>query len=341
MQHAKLSPSSAEKWMNCPGSISAEQNYISKYGEKPAGVYAEEGTNAHTLGETCLNNGTDPEFYVGNVISGKPVTDNMAEAVQQYVDYVRAIPGMLSVETKVNLTKYIPEGFGTCDAYIVDDTTLHVIDYKHGMGVKVSADNNSQMKLYALGLLQVLPDIETVILHIVQPRTKNFSKWITSAKELKIFGEEVKIKAAKALNPKSPRIPSEKACQWCKAKSTCPELVKLSESLIAMDFDNLDEEGILFILDNEKTIISHIEAVKEHALLHVPKGYKLSTGRTIRKWSDEKKVVVLLGEAAYEKKLISPTQAMKLKVIPAELESLIVKPEGKQILVKDDSLSSF
>jgi len=335
MTHAKLSPSAADKWLNCPGSIQAEEKYTTKYGNPPSSSFAEEGTMAHTLGETCLNNGTDPVYYIGDKIDNKEVTEDMAQAVQKYVDYTRVLEGKLMVETKIDLRKYIPEGFGTCDAYVLTEDVLHIIDYKHGVGVKVFADNNPQMKLYALGIVSALDFEGEVHLHIVQPLANNFSFWQTTSKDLLIFGEEVKIKAAKVLNSDAPRIPSDKACKWCKAKATCPELADITNKAIAMDFNDMEEENIVYILENEKLITSLINSVKEHAMQNIPRGYKLIPTTGNRKWTDEATAAKLLGERAYEQKLISPTQALKLKLLPPGIDELIYKPEGDPKLVKD------
>lgn len=333
MQHARLSPSGSEKWMNCPGSVKAEQDYVSTYGEKGSGVYAEEGTRAHSLGETTLIKRTDPSTYIGDMIDGHEITADMAVAVQYYVDYVRNIPGDLKVECRIDLTKYIPDSFGTCDAHVISDTTLHVIDYKHGMGVPVYAEKNSQLMLYALGILE--EGIEEIHLHIVQPRIHNTSTWIISRKELLIFGEEVRIKAAKAMNPNSPRIASEKACKWCKAKATCPELNKLTTDLISMDFEDLNKIDLAYILENEPLILAHLAAVKEHSMNYPPKGWKLVEGISHRKWIDEKKVMELLGDEGWTKKPITPAQALKLKILPKGVEDLIYKPKGAPKLVPD------
>jgi len=338
--HAKLSCSGSEKWLNCPGSVKAEESYVAIYGEGKSSKYADEGTAAHTLGEQCLVKGHDPVFYKGQMIGSFKVDDEMIEAVSQYVEFVRSKQGERFVELKISLDQIIENGFGTVDAVVIQDQDLHIFDYKHGKGVKVSSERNTQLMLYALGVCRTR-GFEQIHLHIVQPRINNFCSYTLSYNDLYTFGEEVKIKAAMALSNNAKRIAGEKQCRWCKARSTCEE----ANSIVIQvsGFQILETEEIKFILDNESFILDQIKAVKEHAIQNPPEGYKVVRAKTHRKWIDEQKVIDLLGKDVAVKvieKVITPAQVEKLKIKPEGINELWYSPEGEPVLVRDDDKRS-
>jgi len=211
--------------------------------------------------------------------------------------------------------------------------------------------------LYALGVLSeysFIYDIDTVVIHIYQPRIKNYSSWSISANDLYKWAEWAKQRAEEALQDDAPRTPSDKACQWCKAKATCKALLDHTHKIIMHDFDELDnikpdtltDRELKVILDNAKLIKSWLDAVESHVFDMLNRGqnfdgYKLVEGRSTRAWQDEQKAIEALKEKLdesqlYTQKLISPAQAEKLlkkdKVI---LSELITKSEGKPTLVPD------
>ena len=155
--------------MNCPGSVKAEEGL----GEGSS-VFAQEGTNAHELADHCLVNGEDAVLYEG--VEGHfefDVTQEMAENVQKYLDYVRSLPGDMFSEQRVEFDEWVPGGFGTADAVIIQDGLCTVVDLKYGKGVPVSAENNPQLKLYALGVyahFSFIYEIRRFRLAVVMPR---------------------------------------------------------------------------------------------------------------------------------------------------------------------------
>lgn len=350
--HAKLSASGSARWLSCTGSVKAESAL-----PNTTTPYAMEGTAAHELADMCLSDGLSPHDYINQHIAGVPVDEEMADHVASYVAYVKSFSGIHFYEVRVDFSEWIPNGFGTSDAIVIDEKlkTVHVIDLKYGKGLPVDAENNSQGMLYALGVLSeygFIYDIDNVVIHIYQPRIKNYSSWSISATELLKWAEWAKQRAEESLQDDAPRTPSDKACQWCKAKATCKALLDHTHKIIMHDFDELDDikpdsltdKELKVIQDNAKLIKSWLDAVESHIFDMLNRGqsfdgYKLVEGRSTRAWQDEKQAAIVLEskldkDVLYTKKLISPAQAEKLlKTDKTILLDLISKGEGKPTLV--------
>lgn len=357
--HALLGASSSERWMRCPGSVAASKGIIDN-GSK----YAAEGTAAHALAEHCLVNNVYPSSCEGMTFEGFTVDSEMAESVQVYFDYVKQLTGEHFYEVRVDFSPWVPEGFGTADAIVINTRTktLYVIDLKYGKGLQVDADNNSQAQLYALGAINEyghICDIETVQCVIVQPRLDHISEWQLDHKTLMNFGAKVSQAAEEALKPNAKRSPGEKQCQWCKAKAVCPALKDYAEQALLVQFDDigpatlkpvdqLTDEQLAQALGAKKLIAGWLDAVEERItdkLLNGETftGYKLVEGRSLRQWVDEEQAVKTLAqqyeeELLYKKSFISPAQAEKLvgKKELYVLDGLIVKPAGKPTLAPAD-----
>ena len=349
MKHAKLSASGSSRWLNCPGSVKAEEGYPFQGSSE----FAEEGSMAHELAEKCLIEELDAEDFLGKEVYKRIVQHDMLAPVQEYVDYVRSYIGWntdLLVETRVRFNSVVPNGFGTLDAAVVDreNKVCHIFDLKYGKGVKVDAFENSQAMLYAIGMFPVLKDtgIDKFVIHIVQPRIYNFSSWEISVKDLKKFGLTVREKAELALSGHAPRVPGDKQCQWCRAKGDCKVLATYTEDLITSTFYNLDEvdpdtltnEEKKAILDNKKLIESFVKAVEASVFTDLElgkdfEGYKLVEGRSMRKWkvNAEEALVDQLGDEAYNKKIIGVGEAEK-RLGKDFIDDLTIKPVGKTTL---------
>ena len=354
--HAKLSASGSSRWLNCTGSVKAEQSF--KDSSSPAAEY---GTCAHELADIVLSTGKDIDSFLGQTLSDAPsvkVDQEMIDNVQGYVNYVQSFGGEQFYEVRLDYSHLVPNGFGTSDAVVIVDNVIHVIDLKMGKGVVVDAENNTQGMLYALGAVEeygYLYDFDKVVIHIYQPRVSNFSTWELSILDLTLFGEYVTKQAIEALSDDAPRTPGDKQCQWCKAKATCPALLKHAEQTINADFDNLDDlpdvdsltpDKLSVILSNKKLIESWLKAVEEHishTLLDGEEfpGFKLVAGRSLRKWANEdeaqEQLITLLDEQAFEKKLLTVAKAEKALGAKRkkEIENLIIKPEGKPTLAPE------
>jgi hypothetical protein len=261
--HALLSPSSAEKWMGCPGSLFMEK------GEPDNGSgYADEGTAAHFLASECLSNDVHPATHLGKRIEIMPegarwqgekiegswfeVTPEMEAHVNTYVQAVRkyAEGGTLFVEQRLPITTWTgePDAAGTSDAVILTaDGELIVIDLKYGMGEQVSPEENKQLMIYALAAheeFSLVGDIKSVRLVIHQPRVHHApQEWPCSLERLAAYGQEVRAAAKVALEcyTEGHEIlsPSDSVCRWCKAGAKCPARIKQLTAAIGADFDDL------------------------------------------------------------------------------------------------------
>ena len=330
-KHAKLGASSSERWINCPASVRMCENL-----PNTSSVFAAEGTVAHELSEKCLVMKSRAIHFLGKNINGFIVDEDMAQNVQNYVDYVLSVNGSLLIEQKVDFSRWVHEGFGTSDAIVIDEqnNTLHVIDLKYGKGVAVYAQDNTQAQLYALGaydLFAHIYDIDFIKMHIHQPRINNITSWEITVDELLEFGDEVKKRADATLDENAPFNPTEKSCMWCAAKPTCSALAQKTFEVVTADFeitaeptllpvDNLTPEQIAQILSNLPLIESWIKSVKEHAYdlanINQLQGYKLVAGRNSRKWNADddaiKSALTALGVNPIKQELISVAQAEKL-----------------------------
>lgn len=354
--HAKLSASGSHRWLNCPGSVNAENGISDR-----KSIHADYGSMAHELAELTLNQGGSAFDWEGKRLvewNAEPVEREMCAYVQEYVDYVKQLSGVQMYEVQVDFSPWVPEGFGTSDTIAFVDNTLHVVDLKYGKGVKVYAQDNPQGVLYALGALNDygdFHDFDRVRITIVQPRLDHIDEWELSKSDLLKWGEWISQRAEEALKPDAERVPGEKQCLWCKAKAKCPALEKMTHKVIAAEFDDLEsledpstlsDKRLAEILGAKKLIESWLSAVEDYLKEraesgeHV-EGFKLVAGRSIRQWGDtaaaEQKLIELLDADAYERKLLSVAKAEKLlgKKRAAELSDLIIKPSGKPALVPE------
>jgi hypothetical protein len=350
--HARLSASGADRWMLCPGSVAATATH-----QNTSSAFAAEGTAAHELAEHCLQTRTDASSHIDKTFGGIEVDPLMAEAVQEYLNYVNQFSGHHFYEVRLDLSAWVPDGFGTADAVVIDGDTIRVIDLKFGKGIEVDAPDNRQLMLYALGALDAfgdLAELTTVTLAIIQPRRDHISEHALTVQELLAFGDDVKRAALLALQPDAPRQPGDKQCQWCTAKATCPALLRHAEAVLLSQFDDfapppvdtLTNTQLAAALSAKRLITGWLDAVEQLIVgqlldgQSVP-GYKLVAGRSLRQWVDESQAETALAELVpadklYTRKLISVAQAEKLLKRAKLPQDLVTKPEGKPTLAPAD-----
>ena len=354
--HAMLSPSAASRWMSCTASAALE---ASLPGQTTS--FAKEGTQAHVIAEfaarEALGLPLPPNMF-------DTPDDEMLEAAAIYADHIKetylkaketCTDVIAETEIRLDLTAWIPEGFGTADCLIVADGTLYVIDFKYGKGVLVEAEGNKQMMIYALGALgwaDLLYSINTVRMTIIQPRINNISTADITAAELRMWGAEVLAPIAQiAYEGLGEFKPSEDACRFCRANGSCKAQADYFVSL----FDENEDDGrldpaaageILKRAAGMKDWLDRLEETVKDACLAgstVP-GWKLVEGRTKRRYTDEAEIENRLRakrykvSEIYEKKLLGITKMEKLlgrKKMDELIGDLIEKPQGAPTLVPE------
>ncbi|MDV9522911.1 DUF2800 domain-containing protein [Clostridioides difficile] len=352
-KHAILSASGAHRWMNCTPSARLEQEFDDNSGEAAA-----EGTAAHALSEHKLRKAL-------KMRSKKPVSpydsDEMDNYTDGYVEFVLEVieqakkvcsDPLILIEQRLDFSKYVPEGFGTGDCLIIADGTLHIIDFKYGQGVLVSAEDNPQMKLYALGALDLFDgiyDIEMVSMTIYQPRRENVSTSTVSKENLYQWAEEVlKPKAELAFNGDGNYCPGE-WCQFCRAAVKCRARAEAKMKLATFEFalpPLLSDKEIADILSSIGDLTNWANEIiayaTDAAVNHGKKwpGFKVVEGRSNRKYKDEEAVAEAAKNAGYrdiyKQSLITITEMEKLmgkSKFNEILGELVMKPPGKPTLV--------
>lgn len=351
--HAILSASSSHRWLHCLPSARLELEFENTNGEA-----AKEGTAAHALSEHKLKKAL-------RIRSKRPTSeydsDEMEECTDAYVDFIMeqvelarksCTDPIVLIEQRLDFSCYVPDGFGTGDCVIISDDRLHIVDFKYGMGVLVDAEDNPQMKLYALGALEIydsLYDIKEISMTIFQPRRENVSTWTVPVEELKAWAEEeLKPKAAKAYQGEGEYMPGS-WCTFCRASSRCRARADENLKLAQMEFkmpplltDSEIEEVLTILPDlikwaNEITAYATDAAVNHGKEWH---GFKVVEGRSVRKYKDEnavaEKAVISGYKDIYRKSLIPMTEMQKLMgktKFEEILGNLIYKPPGKPTLV--------
>lgn len=392
MAHAKFSPSGASKWMRCPGALSLE----ALAPPEEESIYAKEGTDAHELAEKLLAvelSGHDTDAvteynkflsmciylydgmqdytfdYVTNILAAANLQRIQEHTGLEAIDSKLPV-GELHIEEVVDFSESIglnpadDLAFGTADAVIVFDDHIEVHDLKYGKGVRVSAERNEQLMIYALGALEkfdILGEIETVKMVIHQVRLGEPDEWTCSVDELCAFADELKHVVRAVLADEPSFVAGEKQCRWCKGKAICQHAasqatgitspadandfadLSVGEYIQAMPVETFEAyyETLGFIEDWLKAMHARGHAEAMNGTLQ---NFKAVAGRAgARRWSDggeaEKtmKSMRLKLDEMYDKKIISPTKAEKLlKENPrkwSRLVDLIVKPEGKPTVV--------
>lgn len=331
--HALLSASSAHRWLACPPSAVAAEAYPNEGTE-----FTREGTLAHEVAEV---------YARGELtVPGDEITQEMIDCAIGYREYIQELTkrddAIVLLEQRVDFSPWVPDGFGTCDCILIQGDTLTIIDYKYGVGVAVSAVDNPQMKLYALGALNdygIALDIARVEMHIYQPRINNISVDSLDVGELLDWAEvTVKPMAEKAIKGKGDYAAGEH-CKFCPHAGRCRALTKVCTEYVEthslrVALPVLAPHEVAEVLQMEPLVALWLKRVKAQALStlldggEIP-GYKVVEGKLgNRKWTDELKVAEKLQAQGYQLGDITETKLLS----PAAMDKSIGKSKVAELL---------
>jgi len=365
----KLSPSNSGHWLNCAGYAQgcAKAELVDSTSEA-----AELGTAAHKLLELCMRLGEwDASKLETAIMNGYGVDDDMFEAVQEMLNWVRTwitdrvfedMRVYSEMEVSLDLAGY---GLtGTADIVLYDRSSgeLVVLDYKHGSGVWVDADGNTQVGLYILAVLELLRSeglpVKSISGVICQPRyggenSERIRKWIPTAPDLRSLLARA-VEAVNLAQQPDPRRTAGSHCKWCPLAATCRELAEYNLRTAMVDFEDINlrpvidpldpqsltPDGMAYVLHHLPTIEGWVKAVKEEAHTRMLRqrpvpGYKLVAGRRMRVWANDEQVKKLLLDEGFSvddvapRSLLGPAPVTKMvrknKDLLKRVNGLIVK----------------
>ena len=346
--HALLAASGSHKWLNCAPSARLEETF-----PESTSQYAEEGRLAHEIAELKLRKTFVEPMGVRTFntrlkkLQEKPLYQaEMLGHTDTYIDYVSniahgyALRPYVAVEKKLDYSEYAPEGFGTGDCILISGNTLHVIDFKYGKGVPVSAEGNTQMKLYALGAFaaySILYGIEIIKIAVVQPRLDTISESTITVDELLAWGESIKPLAQKAFAGEGEFIPGDH-CRFCRAKSLCRARSEFNTSL--EEFNQMkppliSNEEVGQILERARNLAKWLSDLEEYALAEclagneIP-GWKVVEGRSIRQFTNQDEAFNALISAGYQEAMLYERKPLTL----TKVEELLGKPKFTELLTE-------
>jgi len=322
MAHARASASAAYRWMACPGSIQLSEQAP----EQAGSIYAEEGTAAHAKGAEAIT---------------KTMCGTDDPAVNTYIGYVRSMsqPGqrMIEVDLTPALSRLHPDLGGTADCGIIGHDWIEVVDYKHGAGMFVEAEDNLQLKIYALGLLLTVnkPGIKLVRATIIQPRiegTEPIRTWEFSAYDLLEFAADL-VTAAERTTLGPPILKSGSHCRFCPAAALCPELAKQRTELMLQEFTPTTDVALvakgLGMIPALEVQIKALRGLAYNLAVQgtdIP-GHKLVEKRATRKWKDPAAVV----KWALLDARLRPFEPQTL-ISPAQMERQLIGQAAKDAM---------
>lgn len=356
-EHAFLSASGAHRWMNCPPSAMQEKQFPDKCSD-----FAAEGTLAHSLAELKLRKHYEamkPSEYKQHLAALQ--ADNLYQTemdgyTDTYVDYIKGLcmsfdsQPYVVIEKRLDFSHIVPGGFGTGDCVILFGDTLHIVDLKYGKGVPVSAENNPQLRLYALGAIQeysLLYDIKEVQMHIIQPRLDNISTDTLTADALQQWGDSVKPLAEQATNGTG-EFHAGDWCRFCRAKAQCraraAQMLEIGEKRNDTLLSDAEIGEILTAAQSLQSWVKSLEEYAEKQMLsgkEIP-GWKLVEGRSNRTIQDVDTAFRVLEQSGYDEALLYERKPLTLtaleklcgkKHLADLIGEYIIKPPGKPTVV--------
>ncbi len=355
LKHAWCGPSSIARVLACTPSARFSEQFPDEGSD-----YAQEGTDAHELceylvrkaiGEKVRNPRNKLKFYCEEM---QTHAEEYCSFIMEQLNQAKQTCGdaVLLIEQRVDISKYVPECFGTADCILIADGTMTIVDFKYGTGVLVDAEDNPQLKCYALGALEMfdaLYDIDTIRLVIFQPRRSNVSEWSLSKADLMKWAENTLKPKAELAYKGEGTFSAGDHCRFCKAKTVCRKRAEHNLMLAQYDFavpDTLAESEIPVILTMAENLANWVKDIREYALKQALagvryNGYKLVEGKSNRRYTDEESVaaaVTTAGFDPFERKLLGIT-AMEKMLGKKRFEELLApfteKPQGAPTLVPE------
>ena len=376
-KHALLGASSSHRWLNCTPSARLEEPFPDTSSEAAA-----EGTLAHAIAETHLykllagKKPATPAKLKANPLYHAVMEDYVSVyttyLMEHYAEAIQETPdAMIMTEDRVDFSKWVPGGYGTADCIMIANGHLQIFDLKYGKGVPVEAENNPQLRLYALGALDaydILYGVHTVTMHIIQPRLDSITSETMSAEALYDWGDTyVKPRAELASKGEGEPNPGEH-CRFCKFKNACRAYAMKQLEIAQLRFQEPEhEEREPAALSPEETaqillavdeLTRWAKSVKDFALdqavnhgMSYP-GWKVVAGRSNRVITDQEAALEALEAAGFTANAVTELKGLGAleeivgkKKLAALLEDLIIKPAGRPVLARDTdkrpALSSF
>jgi len=352
-KHALLGGSGAHRWLVCTPSARLEKQFADNAGDAAA-----EGTAAHALAEYKLAKALGlpaqrPQPSQWDSDEMEACTDDYVNLILEKVALAKQTcpDPLVCIEEQVDYSRYVPEGSGTADCLVVADGTLWVIDFKYGRGHRVPAEDNPQMKVYALGALAAydgIYGIDTVSMTVCQPRCENTATWTTTKDALQAWAEDVlRPAAALAFAGEGAFCPGEH-CLFCRASVTCRARADRQLALARLDFPmppTLTDEEIMAVYPKLDGLKKWAENLREYVMAQAVggkawPGYRLVSGGTQRQYADEAKAAAALEQAGvaniYKKALRSLTD-MEKRLGKARFyeilgELIVSKPKGPKLV---------
>ncbi len=357
--HATLSASSSERWLNC----TRAPRYEAQFEEPESSPYAQEGQFAHAVAEQALarflGHETQPLpqdlMHFDSTELRAHVNTYVLFAIELIEDARRQDPdAIILLERKVDYSRWVPKGYGTCDLLVLANGVINGVDLKFGKGLRVDAQDNSQLRLYALGASEMfshLVKVTEVVMTIMQPRLGHISKEVLSMAELQDWAERIVAPAATlAWNGQGNFVPGDH-CRWCRGKEVCAARAQHNLELARFDFaepETLDDESIAYLLEKAARLHAWVKDVEAYALRQALQGrkfigYKLVAGRSARKFADAQQVADALVQSGIPVNVVyAPRELNNMTAIETAvgrkkfaqiLGDLIVQSPGKPTLV--------
>lgn len=350
MNHSFLGPSSAHIWLECAPAMRLAAVI---HPEEQDNDYVKEGAMAHAVNAEVLTTGT---FVVSSTYTSDPLfSRSMIDYALEYQDFIEDLKNKMQnakilIEEELDLSDFIPCGIGTVDSAIMNSTHLHVIDYKYGAGVRVEAQDNPQMKIYALGIIKKykLKPLK-ITLTIFQPRINQISSWDIELEELNKWAiNELKPKANKAYMGRGETKQGDH-CRFCKAKSLCKKHYETMKTLSIHDPRLMTEDEVVEVLNKADSIKAWLNSVQEYALKEAVEKqrswgpYKLTQGKGRREIKHQDILVQKLVKEDYPMELITERKMIGIialeRILGKHKFDKLVKPfirltEGKKQLKK-------